>query len=143
MNYFSQQLLFLLLLLLLIIIIIIFMTSKRCTRGPVKYACAPTEAINVCGSLRCHRCCLFRSTTDFSRIFLALSTTLQSATLYLPPLHQTFRPLSSSFRCIFILLHWFPLLSPYFRKILPAVSCCRRAIKDNRNISIFLFSVRS
>jgi len=53
------------------------------------------------------------------------------------PPHQTFRPLASSFRRIFI-LRWFPLLSLlYFVKTPPAVSCCRRAIKDNRNISVF------
>lgn len=72
----------------------------------------------------------------FPVFFLALSTTLPPPILHLPPLHQTFRPLSSSFRRIFILRR-FPLLSPYFWKTPPAVSCCRRAIKDNRNISGF------
>lgn len=81
----------------------------------------------------------------FSRIFsrpLYHPITRQSATLHLPPPHQTFRPLSSSFRRIFILRR-FPFLSPYFGKMPPAVSCCRRAIKDNRNISVFPFSTLS
>lgn len=30
-------------------------------------------------------------------------------------------------------------VSPYFRKTSPAVSCCRRVIKVNRNISVFFF----
>jgi len=62
----------------------------ECARGPVKYACVQTGATNACGSLRCRRR-LFRSTTDFSRIFsrpLYHPTALQSAILHLS-LHRT------------------------------------------------------
>jgi len=60
----------------------------------------------------------------------------------LPPPHQTFRPLSSSFRRIFILRRFPFLQSLYFGKTPPVVSCCRRAIKDNRNISVFFLFPR-
>lgn len=141
-NYFSSASL---LLLVLIIIIIIFMTSwSGWARGSVKYACAQTGATNACcGSLRRRRRRrrLFRSTTDFSRIFFRPLPPYYPPECYAAPpstAPDIFVPCRRPF-VVFLSSAGFRSYRHTSRKTPPAVSCCRWAIKDNRNISVIFF----